>query len=166
MNHFTLDEANSLIPELRRLIAKAKQELGVSYQELKQANADLIEREWHVRQARIDGVTGDLTIEELQVEWQSAADLLEQAKDAFSQLQESWLNQIHERGVILRDLQRGLIDFPAVLGDAEFYYCWTLDEDEIQHWHSRTEGFANRKPLAALASWDWTDHDEAQEESR
>jgi hypothetical protein len=49
--------------------------------------------------------------------------------------------------VILRDVDRGLIDFPALRDGEEIYLCWLLDEDEIRYWHEPDAGFAGRQPL-------------------
>jgi hypothetical protein len=150
---FTLDEANAMIPELRRLVQRAQLEMGEAYDHLKAANDALLSCEWELRQARITGES-DRDVEELQADWQTAADQLTDHKDAFARLREEWVARITARGVLLRDLQRGLVDFPAQLGDAEFFYCWVVDEEEITHWHSRQEGFSNRRSLDALSSWD------------
>jgi hypothetical protein len=49
--------------------------------------------------------------------------------------------------VVLRDADRGLVDFPAIRDDEEIYLCWLLDEDEIGFWHDPDAGFAGRRPL-------------------
>jgi hypothetical protein len=49
--------------------------------------------------------------------------------------------------VILRDVDRGLIDFPSVRDGQEVYLCWLVDEDEIGFWHEPDAGFAGRRPL-------------------
>ena len=154
MTVFTLDEANAMIPELRRLIKRAQVELHDGYGQLKLANSALLDQEWKVRQARIDGITDETDSETLQAGWQQAADHLQEQKKGFAEVRDAWVTTIGDRGVILRDLQRGLLDFPALLGSAEFFYCWVVDEDEITHWHSRQEGYGNRKPLDQLHNWD------------
>jgi hypothetical protein len=57
------------------------------------------------------------------------------------------VGRIQELGVLVKDLDRGLIDFPALRGDEEVLLCWELGEDEIAFWHGLEEGFAGRKPL-------------------
>jgi hypothetical protein len=57
------------------------------------------------------------------------------------------VNEIHERGAIVKDLDEGLVDFPALRGGEEILLCWRLGEDEVAHWHGLDEGFAGRKPL-------------------
>ncbi len=49
--------------------------------------------------------------------------------------------------VVLRDVERGLVDFPAIRDGREVYLCWLLDEDEIRYWHPIDAGFAGRRPL-------------------
>lgn len=164
---FTLDEANAMIPELRRLIQRAQLEMAEAYEQLKAANDALLSCEWDLRQARITGES-DRDLDEMQADWQTAADQLNDHKDAFARLREEWVERITSRGVLLRDLQRGLVDFPAQIGTAEFYYCWVVDEDEITQWHSRREGFTNRKPLDALNNWDGShehQHDHSEDPS-
>jgi hypothetical protein len=57
------------------------------------------------------------------------------------------VNAIHERGAIVKDLDTGLVDFPAVREGEEILLCWRLGEDEVGHWHGLDEGFAGRKRL-------------------
>jgi hypothetical protein len=52
-----------------------------------------------------------------------------------------------ERGIVLRDLDRGLIDFPAVRDGREVYLCWTDHEDDIGYWHELDAGYGGRQQL-------------------
>ena len=50
--------------------------------------------------------------------------------------------------VVLRDLDRGLVDFPAIRDGSEVYLCWVeSEEDAITHWHDLDAGFGGREPL-------------------
>jgi hypothetical protein len=49
--------------------------------------------------------------------------------------------------VVLRDIDRGLVDFPALRDGEEVYLCWLIDEPEIGFWHEPDSGFAGRIPL-------------------
>jgi len=49
--------------------------------------------------------------------------------------------------IVVRDVVRGLVDFPAVRDGEEVYLCWLVDEPEIEHWHELDAGFAGRRPL-------------------
>jgi hypothetical protein len=57
------------------------------------------------------------------------------------------VNAVHERGAIVKDLDTGLIDFPARIGGEEALLCWQLGEEQVEHWHGLEEGFAGRKRL-------------------
>ena len=50
--------------------------------------------------------------------------------------------------IVLRDVERGLIDFPAMRDGVEVYLCWLVDDEEsIGFWHAPEAGFAGRRPL-------------------
>jgi hypothetical protein len=49
--------------------------------------------------------------------------------------------------IVLRDVDRGLIDFPSIRDGEEVYLCWLVDEDRIGFWHEPDAGFAGRRPL-------------------
>jgi hypothetical protein len=66
--------------------------------------------------------------------------------EAFLQLRDA-LARLQEAEVVLRDLDRGLVDFPAIRDDREVYLCWLEGEDEISYWHDLEAGFAGREPL-------------------
>jgi hypothetical protein len=55
------------------------------------------------------------------------------------------VEQIHSLGCLIKDLDLGLVDFPALYRGAEVYLCWKLGEPAIEYWHGVDEGFAGRK---------------------
>jgi hypothetical protein len=57
------------------------------------------------------------------------------------------LERISELGAVVKDLDTGLVDFPAMRGGEDVFLCWQLGEDEIRYWHGLEEGFAGRKEL-------------------
>jgi hypothetical protein len=57
------------------------------------------------------------------------------------------LNELDAVDVVVRDVERGLVDFPALRDGEEVYLCWLVDEDEIRFWHAPDAGFAGRQPL-------------------
>ena len=59
----------------------------------------------------------------------------------------SALERIESTGCVVKDLDVGLLDFPAILENEEVYLCWRLGEDRIRFYHRQDEGFAGRKPL-------------------
>lgn len=50
-------------------------------------------------------------------------------------------------GIVVRDPDAGLVDFPAVVNGSAAYLCWRIGEREVAHWHGPDEGFAGRQPL-------------------
>lgn len=67
--------------------------------------------------------------------------------DNLTETVRSALERIHSTGCIVKDLDVGLLDFPALIGNEEVYLCWRLGEDRIRFYHRQDEGFAGRKPL-------------------
>src|SRR5881296_3581252 len=59
----------------------------------------------------------------------------------------SALSRILETGCLIKDLDVGLLDFPAVIDNQDVYLCWKVGEDRIRFYHRQDEGFAGRKPL-------------------
>ncbi|HEY0455072.1 MAG TPA: DUF2203 domain-containing protein [Verrucomicrobiae bacterium] len=57
------------------------------------------------------------------------------------------LREFQQREIQLKDLERGLIDFPAIIGGKEVFLCWEQDEEDIEFWHDLDTGFAGREPL-------------------
>jgi hypothetical protein len=55
--------------------------------------------------------------------------------------------ELVEVGVIVRDPDSGLVDFPSLRDGEPVFLCWQLGEDEVTWWHGPDEGFAGRKPL-------------------
>ncbi|MCY3801826.1 MAG: DUF2203 domain-containing protein [Chloroflexi bacterium] len=60
---------------------------------------------------------------------------------------EGLVHEVQERGVIVRDLDTGLIDFPSIREGEEIFLCYRLGEETIEFWHGLEEGFPGRKPL-------------------
>jgi hypothetical protein len=57
------------------------------------------------------------------------------------------LEQLERLDIVVRDVERGLVDFPALIDGREVYLCWLLDEPTVTHWHGIESGFAGRRPL-------------------
>ena len=57
------------------------------------------------------------------------------------------LGALQEAGIVVRDIDRGLIDFPAIREGEEVYLCWELGEDSIDWWHDVEDGYRGRQPL-------------------
>ena len=57
------------------------------------------------------------------------------------------LEKIHSTGRVVKDLDTGLLDFPARLNEEDIYFCWRVGEDRIRFYHRQDEGFAGRRPI-------------------
>ncbi|HEX2105086.1 MAG TPA: DUF2203 domain-containing protein [Solirubrobacteraceae bacterium] len=57
------------------------------------------------------------------------------------------VGELQAADIVVRDVARGLVDFPTLQDGAEVYLCWLVDEPEIGWWHELDAGFAGRRPL-------------------
>jgi hypothetical protein len=130
---FTLGEAQTLLPVLEALLRKA-QAAGVRAGELESEMQQLTQRIF---------LSGGMHVNVAQAAKRRAAreKALEEARDT--------LTEIDEIGVQVKDLERGLLDFPCILDGKTVLLCWKLGEKEIGYWHTTEDGFAGRKPLDA-----------------
>ena len=57
------------------------------------------------------------------------------------------LKEFKSREIQIKDIDRGLIDFPAIIAGREVFLCWEQDEDDIEFWHDLDTGYAGRERL-------------------
>jgi hypothetical protein len=88
---------------------------------------------------RISGNGGDLAPSDL-------SELAEEVEEHATALARS-VQELSALGVHVKDLERGLVDFPALREGEEVLLCWQLGEDEVAYWHGLDDGFAGRQPL-------------------
>jgi hypothetical protein len=65
---------------------------------------------------------------------------------AFLQIQAE-VSAFDARGILLRDLDRGLVDFPSLRDGREIYLCWVDGEPDIAFWHELDDGYSGRQPI-------------------
>ena len=82
----------------------------------------------------------------LMVRYEDAAKLRIERDGVEQNIREA-LERIHSTGCIVKDLEVGLLDFPARIEGEDVYLCWKLGEDRIRFYHRQDEGFAGRKPI-------------------
>lgn len=128
--YFTPEEANALLEEIRPLA-----EALVAH---RRAMAVTATRQARLVQ-RIAGNGGDFDPQEPRT--------LEEEFRREDEAVVRCIEELQRLGVLVKDLDRGLVDFPALRGDEEVLLCWQVGEDEIAYWHGVDEGFAGRKPL-------------------
>ncbi len=120
--HYTREEARRLLPEIRQWLA-----------EIKRLRRTLEKCEKRLGSLSVGGAdVGGETVNS----WARAmADLNGQ------------LNEFRQREIQIKDLDRGLIDFPAILGGNEVFLCWEEGEEDIEYWHDVDAGYAGREKL-------------------
>jgi hypothetical protein len=57
------------------------------------------------------------------------------------------LAEFQRREIFIKDLSRGLLDFPAIIGGREVFLCWEADEDKVEFWHDLDTGYGGREKL-------------------
>lgn len=57
------------------------------------------------------------------------------------------LSHLESLGIVVRDLEEGLVDFPTLRDGERAWLCWKLSDGQLDYWHSTREGFASRQPL-------------------
>ena len=68
-------------------------------------------------------------------------------RDDIFRLVEEKIDSIHQRGILVKNIEHALVDFPSILENREIYLCWHGGEDEILYWHEIDVGFSGRRPL-------------------
>jgi hypothetical protein len=120
--HYTRDEARALLPEIR---------------------------EW-LRQLEV--LRASLKKHDKRVE-----SLLDNGADRGGQTVNDWVRtmadiqrvvaEFQRREIFIKDADRGLIDFPAIIGGKEVFLCWENGEPDIEYWHDLESGYSGRQPL-------------------
>jgi len=130
--HFNVEQANAMLPLVRAITS----DVVHLYRELVERRQGL-ERLLGGR----DLESGDPYTDEL-VQSQEELD-----KDV--EKLETYIGELNELGVVLKDPVKGLVDFPSLIDGQPVYLCWQLSEPELMYWHPIDAGFAGREPLPA-----------------
>lgn len=120
--HFSREEANALLPQLTALLGQ-----------LQEAKDELTDTEAHEALSEAAPTNG-------------GGEQGRQVGVAFLQVRRI-LETVERVGIVLRDIDRGLVDFPALIDGREVYLCWELGEDEVGYWHDLEGGYGGREPL-------------------
>ena len=127
---FTPDEANAALSELRPLVE--------AMVDGKRVLDEAQERRDDVAQ-RIAGNGGGIPPAELGA--------LEAAVEEAAKTLAGTIGEIQALGVLVKDLDTGLVDFPGQRAGQDILLCWQLGEDEVAFWHGLDDGYAGRQPL-------------------
>jgi hypothetical protein len=120
--HYTRDEARQLLPEIRDWLDELTRLRGSLQRTEEEVSAGI-------------GLGDDL-----------GGEMINNYVRALAKTK-TVLNRFIVREIQIKDLDRGLIDFPAFVGGEEVFLCWERGEDDIEFWHTLQGGFAAREKL-------------------
>ena len=120
--HYTREEATALLPQIREWL----QRLNELRQQLEKAD----KRVGSMMRSG-DDIGGDQVNRWIHI---------------MAQMQELLL-EFQRREIQVKDMERGLVDFPAIIGGREVFLCWEQDEDDVEFWHDLDTGYSGRERL-------------------
>ena len=120
--HYTREEARALLPQIRQWLER----LTKLRKDLEQFDRLL---------SNMAGLGGDIGGQTVNSWIRALADM------------QTVLMEFQRREILIKDLDRGLIDFPAIIGGREAFLCWESDEEDVEFWHDLESGFAGRERL-------------------
>lgn len=127
VRYFTVEEARALVPRLRALLTALrteKQQLDAEARALAALTPRL----------RANGYAPEAARHERRIN-----ELVEALRRQ--------VRQITELGVVIKDINAGLVDFPSLRDGRTVYLCWRVDEPTVEYWHEIDAGFIGRQPL-------------------
>jgi hypothetical protein len=120
--HYTREEARALLPQIRQWL----KQMGELHSSLGKAEE---------RMAGLMAPGSDL-----------GGDLVNQWVRTLCSL-ERVFHEFQRREIQIKDMQRGLVDFPAIIDGREVFLCWEQDEEDVEFWHELDTGYAGRERL-------------------
>jgi len=120
--HYTREEATALLPEIRQWL----QRLNELRQQLEKADKRV-----GSMMSGGDDIGGDQVNRWIRI---------------MAEMQEVLL-QFQRREIQVKDMERGLVDFPAIIGGREVFLCWEQDEEDVEFWHDLDTGYSGRERL-------------------
>ena len=120
--HYTREEANALLPDIRRWLQKLDQS--------------------HQATGRLEKRLGGMVSQGDDVGGEQVNQYVKTLVDI-----KEVLDEFQVREIFIKDATRGLIDFPAIIGGKEVFLCWEQDEETVEFWHDLETGFAGRERL-------------------
>ena len=120
--HYTREAARALVPQLRQWLAELNR----------------CREESERYEKRLGGLAADRQ--------DTGGDTVNHWIRALAGMQRI-LAEFQRREIFLKDLSRGLVDFPALIGGREVFLCWEADEDDVEFWHDLDTGYGGREKL-------------------
>jgi hypothetical protein len=120
--HYTREEARALLPKLRQWLERLA----------------ALTREFEKNERRLTGMMAEGQ--------DTGGELVNRSVKLQGEIRELLL-EFQAREIFIKDLERGLLDFPAIVGGREVFLCWEKDEEDIEFWHDIDSGYAGRERL-------------------
>ena len=120
--HYTREEARTLLPQIRIWLRQLKEQRTLS--------------------EKLDQRLGQL----VHAGHDAGGDTVNRLIKILAVVQ-ALLQEFKKREIQIKDLERGLVDFPALIGGREVFLCWEQDEEDIEFWHDLESGFAGRERI-------------------
>lgn len=120
--HYTREEATALLPQVRVWLAR----LNELRRELERSDKRLASLMSHGQ---------DL-----------GGDLVNRWIRALAEMQVV-LGEFQKREILIKDIERGLLDFPALIGGKEVFLCWEQDQEDVEFWHDLDTGYGGRERI-------------------
>src|SRR6476619_5945877 len=127
---FTVDEANRMLPLVRRIVSDAVRDYGRWQEKF---------RDFEVAALRSSPDQPDEVAEQLQGEATRLAEEID-----------GYLGELAELGVLFKGFDTGLVDFPAEVNGRPVLLCWQLGEENVRFYHEEDAGFIGRQPLPGV----------------
>ncbi len=140
---YDIDEANDQLPEVEGILSALRDQR----EELIKLRDEALERSESVEAAAGDVArspggdipTDNADIRVLRLRMQGVVDRMQ-----------AGVARLVELSITLRDIETGLIDFPALVNGRPVWLCWRLGEDRVDWWHELSTGFSGRQRLSDL----------------
>lgn len=139
---YDFDRANSKIPEVREALLRLRaqrDEVVAVRDRIVELNATAIARQAAPAPAGSMQFEADRETQRLRMKMQGLVDQMQAA-----------VLEIDGWGIQLREIETGLIDFPALVSGRQVWLCWRLGEDKVEWWHEVSDGFSGRRRIEDL----------------
>ena len=127
---FTVDEANSTLPLVRRIVSDVVRDYW----------------RWQDKVREFEDIAATRKADEPNED----ADRIEREAQQIARSIDGYLAEIRQIGVQMKGYDSGLVDFPSEMHGKKVLLCWQLGEESVQYWHEEDAGFAGRQPLASF----------------
>ena len=128
---FTVEDANKLAAEIRPRLERLA---------MRKREFDSLEKRMSILLVATSGAAPDTP---------AALELraLEEKRRRLGESIGKGVQELHAKGVLVKDIDRGLVDFYSLMGDRLVFLCWQVSEAEVSHWHTLEDGFAGRQQI-------------------